>query len=92
MLTPDQFTDEIARRVIEAVSATAAAKGGKLTKSDRDRIRLGAVLGSAATFELISEQGASTTTASECPACGLVDDHMGGCPESGTAPQPGAPG
>jgi len=27
-----------------------------------------------------------------CPACGLTDDHKGGCPQTGEAPRPGAPG
>ena len=27
-----------------------------------------------------------------CPHCGLVDDHKGGCPATGQAPAPGAPG
>jgi hypothetical protein len=27
-----------------------------------------------------------------CPDCGLTDDHKGGCPQTGEAPQPGAPG
>jgi len=27
-----------------------------------------------------------------CPDCGLTDDHKGGCPQTGEAPRPGAPG
>lgn len=30
--------------------------------------------------------------AEPCPDCGLTDDHKGGCPQTGEAPQPGAPG
>lgn len=33
-----------------------------------------------------------TDPSGQCPDCGLVDDHKGGCPQTGEAPKPGAPG
>lgn len=36
--------------------------------------------------------GHPTCPCAVCPDCGLTDDHKGGCPQTGEAPQPGAPG
>lgn len=56
MLTPEQFSEEVGRRVIALASQQAAAQGSKLTKRDRDTLRVGAVMAAPVVFALISEQ------------------------------------
>lgn len=56
MLTPEQFADEVGRRVVQLASDHAASQGARLSKRDRDTLRTGAIMAAPVTFSLIREE------------------------------------
>lgn len=76
MLTPEQFSEEVGRRVIALASQQAAAQGSRLTKRDRDTLRVGAVMAAPVTFTLIREESLKAKAEQPkdpCQACAAGD-------------------
>lgn len=54
-LSPLQIVEGIADEAIRRMHESAAAKGGKLTASERTHIKAGARIGAALAFQMVAE-------------------------------------